>query len=133
MNHKKKKNLIGSKINIRGKNMDEEMTIGGSVLPISNFILKNKFVKAEKPEYEKYDHGFFLATEDMEYFLAVHQSKEEKKMYFLKKEVTKIKKELEKENMDLLDEKLYLESKKYRQEIKNKIFDKKIENLINIL
>lgn len=113
--------------------MNEEMTIGGSVLPISNFILKNKFVKAEKPEYEKYEHGFFLATEDMESFLIAHQSKEEKKIYFLNQEAKKVKKELEKEKIEDFNEELYLNSKKYRQEIKNKIFDKKIENLMNIL
>lgn len=113
--------------------MNEEITIGGSALPISNFILKNKFVKAEKPEYEKYQHGFFLATEDEMSFLTAHQSTENKKRYLLNKEVTKVMKELEKEDITDFDEELYLNSKKYRQQIKNRIFDKKIQNLMNIL
>lgn len=113
--------------------MKDEIMVGGSALPISNFILKNKFVKAEKPEYREYEHGFFLAVDNIETFLSNHQTKEEKKLYFLKQEITKIKQEFEKESMTDFDELLYLNSKKYRQEIKNRIFDKKIENLLSIL
>lgn len=106
--------------------------IGGSVLPISNFILQEKFVKDKKPEYEEYDNGFYLATTETEEFIKTHtDNKELLSTYLINKEHSILSKEINQNLFDInIDKELFLQSKKYRSSIKNIIFDKKIEMLL---
>ena len=113
--------------------MKQEVLIGGSALPISNFILKEKIVKADKPEYHEYEHGFYIAADNMNLFLELHTNNLYKRKYLLQKELTKILKEINRFDIENFNEELYLSSKKYRQDIKNLIFDKEIEHLYKIL
>ena len=107
--------------------------IGGTVLPISNFIMREKIADDFKPEYEPYENGFFLGVENMEEFLNEHVDKHIAKSYIIFKELEKVRKEYLFEKMiDDINEEQFLNSPKYRQKIKNKIFDKKIEKLLSL-
>lgn len=105
--------------------------IGSSVLPISNFILRHKLVKDKKPEYERYDNGFYLAAINMEDFLRTHTGdKELLHEYVIIKELSLIKKEIDLNKLDIeINEEEYLLHKNYRSKIKNEIFEKKINQL----
>ena len=106
--------------------------IGGSVLPISNMILKEKIVLDGKPEYEQYTNGFYIATRNINSFTDEFLTKEAKKEYDLLEEIKEAQIECEKQNLPPIDERKYKESKSYRKEIKESIFNTKIQQLLNL-
>ena len=69
----------------------------------------------------------------MEEFLREHVDKELITMYHISKEYIKIIEMFEKLDIaETVDEEKYVSSKKYRQYLKNKIFDTKVDNLLNL-
>ena len=106
--------------------------IGASVLPISNMILKEKIVLDGKPEYENYEDGFYIATTNINAFIEEHLDKDDKKTYLLQEELKQAIIECEKYDLPSVDETQYLTSKKYRKQIKEDIFNQKINNLLNL-